>query len=135
MQAKGVDSIGGGFANPARFVRDLARRESALPVSSNIIFTFLMGIRSGCMLGCIIVLTGVVYCVSDGETVIKLSNGNALLGKITGSGCMVGTSVATFCAGASLGAREARSPEDAAEDGRLVKGDMLLAAVGGSVML
>jgi hypothetical protein len=28
VQARGVDSVGAGFANPARIVRDLARRES-----------------------------------------------------------------------------------------------------------
>lgn len=43
---------------------------------------------------------------------------------------MVGTTIATFCAGASLAAGGARSPA-ADEDGRLVRGDMFLAAVGG----
>lgn len=75
-------------------------------------------------------LTGVTDYVSDGTTVVRLSNGNPLLGEITGSGCMVGTAVATFCAGASAAAAAARSGEEP-EDAKLVRGDMLVAAVGG----
>ena len=71
-------------------------------------------------------LTGVTDWVSDGYTVSALRNGHPLLGAITGSGCMVGTAVATFCAGASLAA-----PRPAEEDGALVRGDMFLAAIGG----
>ena len=75
-----------------------------------------------------IVLTGVTDWISDGHTVIKLSNGHSLLGEITGSGCMVGTSVATFCAGVSMSATASGS---SADNGRLTRGDMLVAAVGG----
>ncbi|KAI0769338.1 Hydroxyethylthiazole kinase [Trametes elegans] len=107
VQAKGVDSVGQGFADPAAFVRNLARKERA-----------------------IIVLTGVTDYVSDGTAVVRLSNGHPYLGEITGSGCMVGTAVATFCAGASMAAASQRAA-DAAEDAKLVRGDMLLAAVGG----
>ncbi|KAI0371158.1 Hydroxyethylthiazole kinase [Pilatotrama ljubarskyi] len=107
VQAKGVDSVGSGFADPAAFVRNLARKERA-----------------------IIVLTGVKDYVSDGTVVVRLSNGHPLLGEITGSGCMVGTAVATFCAGASFQAASYRGP-DATEDAKLVRGDMLVAAVGG----
>ena len=64
--------------------------------------------------------------VSDGSVVIRCSNGHRLLGDITGSGCMVGTSVATFCAAARLEAGEA-----ATDDGLLVRGDMLVAAAAG----
>ncbi len=74
------------------------------------------------------VLTGVIDWISDGTVVVRLSNGHRLLGEITGSGCMVGTSVATFSAGANALARNA---SDIEEDGRLVKGDMLVAAVAG----
>ena len=81
-------------------------------------------------LGAIIVLTGVQDYVSDGTTVVRLSNGQAYLGEITGSGCMVGTAVATFCAGASTLASSERSAETP-EDAKLVRGDMLVAAVGG----
>ncbi|KAH7888813.1 Hydroxyethylthiazole kinase family-domain-containing protein [Phlebopus sp. FC_14] len=102
VQARGVDSVGAGFADPASFVRELAKRER-----------------------CVVALTGVIDWVSDGTTVVKLQNGHPLLGDITGSGCMVGTCVATMCAGAYARA----SAEDAS--GKLVKGDMLLGAVAG----
>ncbi|KAI0793245.1 Hydroxyethylthiazole kinase [Abortiporus biennis] len=110
VQAKGVDSVGSGFANPAQFVRDLAKAER-----------------------CIVVLTGVIDWVSDGETVIRLSNGHPYLGEITGSGCMVGTSVASFCAGVCLSelAKNSSKNSQDIEDGRLFRGNMLLAAVGG----
>ncbi|KAM5533305.1 hypothetical protein V8D89_012979 [Ganoderma adspersum] len=107
VQAKGVDSVGSGFADPVTFVRNLARKERS-----------------------IVVLTGVKDYVSDGTTVVRLSNGHPLLGEITGSGCMVGTAVATFCAGASM-AEAANRPPNAAEDAKLVRGDMLVAAIGG----
>ncbi|EKM54330.1 uncharacterized protein PHACADRAFT_123292 [Phanerochaete carnosa HHB-10118-sp] len=107
VQAKGVDSLGQGFADPASFVRKLARQHR-----------------------CIVVLTGVTDWVSDGHAVARLSNGHALLGEITGSGCMVGTAVATFCAGASTAAAAGRAA-DAEDDGMLVRGDMFVAAIGG----
>lgn len=82
------------------------------------------------VVGAIIVLTGVTDYVSDGTTVVRLSNGHSLLGEITGSGCMVGTSVATFCGGASMAEASKRAP-DAQEDAKLVRGDMFVAAIGG----
>jgi thiamine-phosphate diphosphorylase/hydroxyethylthiazole kinase len=72
------------------------------------------------------VMTGPTDWVSDGTIVVKLENGNKILGDITGSGCLAGTCVATFCAGASLLATAA-GPEPA----KLVRGNMLIAAVGG----
>ena len=45
---------------------------------------------------------------------------------------MVGTSVATFCAGASVAAETARAAA-APEDARLARGDMFVAAVTGCV--
>ena len=74
-------------------------------------------------------MTGVTDYISDGYTVLKLSNGHPLLGDITGSGCMVGTCVATFCAGVSLGEHAGLTGET--DDGRLARGDMLIAAAGG----
>lgn len=53
-----------------------------------------------------------------------VKNGHEMLGKITGAGCMVGTAVAVFCAGAA-------SRDDGKGDGRLVLGDMFLGAIGG----
>lgn len=79
-------------------------------------------------IGCIVVLTGKSDWISDGSIVIKLDNGPSLLGDITGSGCMAGTCVATFCAAACA------LDQDSDADARLVRGDMLLGAVGGLVM-
>ncbi|KAF9227454.1 thiamine biosynthetic bifunctional enzyme [Gyrodon lividus] len=106
VRARGVDSVGSGFSDPATFVRNLAKKER-----------------------CVIALTGVTDWVSDGATVVKLENGHRLLGDITGSGCLVGTCVATFCAGAWARAKN----EDGT--GKLVKGDMLVATVGGILAL
>ncbi|KAI0727988.1 Hydroxyethylthiazole kinase family-domain-containing protein [Fomitopsis betulina] len=105
VRSKGVDSVGQGFEDPVNFVAQLARKER-----------------------CIIVLTGVQDYVSDGNVVIRCSNGHRLLGEITGSGCMVGTSVATFCATARLEAAMG-------DDGLLVRGDMLVAATAGVLAL
>ncbi|PCH43723.1 Hydroxyethylthiazole kinase [Wolfiporia cocos MD-104 SS10] len=104
--SKGVDSVGSGFADPATFVLNLARRER-----------------------CVVVLTGATDWISDGRVVVRLSNGHPLLAQITGSGCLVGTCVASFCAGASL---VAESREPARE---LAHGDMLTAAIGGVLAL
>ncbi|KAG8904491.1 hypothetical protein FRB99_001667 [Tulasnella sp. 403] len=104
VESRGVDSVGAGFSDPATAVRTLARRERN-----------------------IIVLTGKDDYISDGSIVVKLSNGHELLGQITGSGCMVGTAIATFCGAASIDA--AHAPNTHAFAGRLVCGDMLAAAV------
>lgn len=45
-------------------------------------------------------LTGPTDYVSDGVYVVALSNGHPLMGEITGSGCIVGSCVASFCAAA-----------------------------------
>lgn len=62
--------------------------------------------------------------MSDGVVTVKLDNGHELLGNITGSGCMVGTCVATFCAAAS-------AIENQSNEGALVNGDILAGAIGG----
>lgn len=77
--------------------------------------------------GAIILLTGETDWISDGDVVLKVTNGHPYLGSITGSGCMLGTSIATFCAAANLSAPA--SPSDS--DRLLVHGDMLVAALGG----
>lgn len=78
------------------------------------------------------VLTGATDWVSDGNTVVRLSNGHPYLADITGSGCMVGTCVAIFCAATSMEKSTTRTA-DAPEDGLLVRGDMFAAAIGGYV--
>ncbi|PGH13255.1 hydroxyethylthiazole kinase [Helicocarpus griseus UAMH5409] len=59
----------------AKLVRDLARRERN-----------------------IILLTGTVDYLSDGERVLVIGNGHELLGHITGTGCIIGTMAASFLA-------------------------------------
>ena len=77
--------------------------------------------------GCTIVLTGPTDYISDGTTVVSLHNGHELMGKITGSGCIVGSAVATYCAAAA-----ARVPGGIKEnESKLVRGNMLVAAVAG----
>lgn len=99
--SKGVDSTGG-FKDPVSFVRQLARKER-----------------------CIIALTGETDYLSDGIRVFSIKNGDPLLGKITGSGCMLGSCIASYCAAANTLASE----DD--NEGRLTRGgDFLSATVG-----
>ncbi|KAF9010698.1 thiamine biosynthetic bifunctional enzyme Thi4 [Cyathus striatus] len=106
VESKGVDSVGSGFKEPASFVRNLARKER-----------------------CVVVLTGATDYISDGFTVVALSNGHDILGKITGSGCVLGSSIATYCATAALIAA------NKGEEGRLVPGDMFIGTIAGVLIL
>lgn len=38
--------------------------------------------------GCVCAVTGAIDIITDGESVVKIANGSALMGKITGTGCM-----------------------------------------------
>jgi thiamine-phosphate diphosphorylase / hydroxyethylthiazole kinase len=80
------------------------------------------------LVGCIVLLSGPIDYLSDGSTVIRLSNGHELLGQITGAGCVLGTTIATFCGAASMAALRTRG-------GSLVDGDMLLATAGATLAL
>ncbi|KAH9956919.1 Hydroxyethylthiazole kinase family-domain-containing protein [Russula dissimulans] len=101
---QGVDSLGG-FKDPSAIVRSLARTHR-----------------------CIVLLSGPTDYLSDGCTVIRLSNGHELLGQITGAGCVLGTPIATFCGAASMEA-------SGSQEGSLVNGDMLLATATGTLAL
>lgn len=46
-------------------------------------------------------MSGVIDYVSDGFSTYAISNGHALQGEITGSGCMAGTAIACFAAAAA----------------------------------
>ncbi|KAG0378021.1 hypothetical protein BGX24_004935 [Mortierella sp. AD032] len=72
---RGVDSLGSGFSNPAAVVQAVARRE-----------------------GCVVAMTGVIDYVSDGFRTVAIENGHAYQGRITGSGCMIASSIASFAA-------------------------------------
>lgn len=75
--ARGVDSVGPGFADPARTVRDLARREKL-----------------------VIAMSGPTDYVSDGQTTFAVDNGHPYQAQITGSGCMATQAIAVFAAAA-----------------------------------
>ncbi|KAJ1718547.1 thiamine biosynthetic bifunctional enzyme [Coemansia erecta] len=69
----GVDSVGGGFADPAAAVR-----------------------RLSAMHRCVVAMTGRVDYVSNCAATVAVRNGHALQAEITGAGCMAGTAVAVF---------------------------------------
>ncbi|KAF8629428.1 hypothetical protein AX15_003475 [Amanita polypyramis BW_CC] len=100
--SKGVDSVGG-FKDPVSIIRGLAKKER-----------------------CIVVLTGEVDYVSDGKRVVALKNGHEYLGKITGSGCILGSAIATYCAAAP-----ALKVNQSSVGYNLVDGDMFLGAIAG----
>ncbi|KAF7361925.1 TMP-TENI-domain-containing protein [Mycena venus] len=103
--SKGVDSLGS-FKDPVNFTRQLAQKER-----------------------CVIVLTGETDYISDGWRVLMLKNGDPLLGKITGSGCMVGSCIASYCAAANL-----LASDDEHQEGRLTRGGDFLSATVGAVL-
>lgn len=107
VAARGVDSTGK-FKDPVGMVRQLARTRAA-----------------------IVVMTGEVDYLSDGNIVLTASNGHHYLEVITGSGCMTGTMVATFCAAARLDSIKNGKQKAKAE---LVQGDMLAGALAGWVI-
>ncbi|KAL0072650.1 thiamine biosynthetic bifunctional enzyme [Marasmius tenuissimus] len=107
VESKGVDSVGAGFKDPVAFVRNLARRER-----------------------CIIALTGKTDYISDGESVAILNNGHQYLGQITGSGCITGSCIASYCALTSRISNDERP-----EDGKLARGDVFIATISGILVL
>jgi len=104
VNAQGVDSVGG-FENASNVVRSLARTHR-----------------------CIVLLSGPTDYLSDGSTVVRLSNGHELLSQITGAGCVLGTAIATFCGAASMAASDS-------VEGSLISGNMFLAAAAGTLAL
>jgi len=47
-------------------------------------------------LGCIVVATGKIDFISDGNTVIKILNGTSKLKSVTGTGCMTGSLIGSY---------------------------------------
>ncbi|KAF9898787.1 hypothetical protein BX616_003614 [Lobosporangium transversale] len=72
---RGVDSLGSGFTNPAAVVQALAKREK-----------------------CVVAMTGKIDYVSDGVRTVAIENGHEYQGRITGSGCMIASSIGSFAA-------------------------------------
>lgn len=46
--------------------------------------------------GCIMAVTGVLDTITDGEKVVMLANGNHMLSKVTGTGCMTTALIAAY---------------------------------------
>lgn len=46
---------------------------------------------------CVIAATGMIDIVTDGENVFLIRNGNAMMSRITGTGCMTGSVIGTYC--------------------------------------
>lgn len=76
-QQKGVDSGDSNMSDleKARLVKRLAARERN-----------------------VVVMTGQVDYISDGDRTYAIKNGDAYLGRITGTGCTLGTTIAAFSA-------------------------------------
>lgn len=77
VQQRGVDS-GPSTSTPqqkAKLVKDLARREN-----------------------CLVLMSGATDYLSDGVRTLAVSNGSHWLGKITGSGCSLGSVIASYLA-------------------------------------
>ena len=51
-------------------------------------------------LGCVVVISGAVDAVSDGEAVVLIENGVPMLGNLTGTGCMCSSLIGSFCGAA-----------------------------------
>ena len=45
---------------------------------------------------CIVAITGAIDVITDGEKVVKISNGHKLLSRVTGTGCMTSALVGSF---------------------------------------
>lgn len=56
---------------------------------------FLKGVAGS--LKCIIVASGGIDIATDGEAVALIRNGHAMMAQITGTGCMLGSVIATYC--------------------------------------
>lgn len=53
--------------------------------------------------GCVVAVSGPTDVITDGESTLRISNGSALLTKVTGGGCALGAVTAAFLAAADEG--------------------------------
>jgi len=98
----GVDSASGSgltTEDKARVVKKLAARER-----------------------CVILMTGKVDVLSDGKRTYAISNGDAMLGEVTGTGCTLGTTIGAFAAVEKRRDKEGKG------------GDMLLATLAACIV-
>lgn len=75
MASKGVDSVGPGFSDPANVVKMLARKRRRCRTDPDGPYDC---DADACDIGAgaIVAMTGVDDWISDGDTVLKLSNGH-----------------------------------------------------------
>ena len=90
VEARGVDAGRGVIANPVELVKGVAKK-----------------------FGTLVLLSGKVDYLTDGERTLAVENGSPLLGRITGSGCALGVALAVGMARAC-----AVSQADAATGGK-----------------
>jgi hydroxyethylthiazole kinase len=57
--------------------------------------------------GCVMAVTGPVDLITDGEQTLRVKNGHALMGRVTGTGCGATTAIACFVAAAKEAPLEA----------------------------
>jgi hydroxyethylthiazole kinase len=79
-QTKGVDASDSDIADAdhaGQIAKDLARK-----------------------LGCVVVISGAVDAISDGEKIVFVENGHPMLGNLTGTGCMCSALIGSFCGAA-----------------------------------
>ena len=50
------------------------------------------------MFGCVVIVTGEIDTISDGNTSIRLGNGHPILTKVTGTGCLLSSLLGAFAA-------------------------------------
>jgi hydroxyethylthiazole kinase len=48
-------------------------------------------------LKCVVVISGAVDIISQGEKIIRVDNGHSLMGNLTGTGCMCSSLIGSFC--------------------------------------
>jgi len=80
-----------------------------------------------------VVLTGATDYISDGFSVVTIQNGNEILGRITGSGCMLGSCLASYCAVATQIAQLKEQNSDNISGSTMFQGDMFTASIAGYV--
>jgi hydroxyethylthiazole kinase len=77
-----------GISSEVRGVESISASASAEEIAS----------RFASEYGCTAAITGVVDVVSDGTRTAKIANGDAMLGKVVGTGCISNVIVASFAA-------------------------------------
>jgi hydroxyethylthiazole kinase len=77
-ETKGVDASEG----------DLVNADSAGPTAKELAHR----------LNCVVVISGAVDIVSDGNKITYIENGHPMLGGLTGTGCMCSSLIGSFCA-------------------------------------